>query len=138
MASGVETGHRLSQSAVTVADADGRVVCDRCMVADRPLTRLRGLLGRSEPRPGEGLLLRPSPSVHTWFMRFPIDIVFLDRRLEVLAVRSDVQPWRMAGRRGARAVLELACGEARRRSIRPGDQLHLLALQPAREGGNDG
>jgi uncharacterized protein len=113
-------------TAVLAADSGGRVLCERCVVADRPLSRLRGLLGRSELPAGDGLLLRPSPSVHTWFMRFPIDVVFLDAQLRVLRVRKDLRPWRMAGQRGARAVLELAAGEAERRGISPGEQLRLI------------
>jgi uncharacterized membrane protein (UPF0127 family) len=104
-----------------------RVVCGRCIVADRPLRRMRGLLGRSALPEDEGLLLRPAPSIHTWFMRFPIDAVFLDRDLRVIATASEVRPWRFAARRGARAVLELAAGEAARRGIRPGMQLELEA-----------
>jgi uncharacterized protein len=121
----------LTGATVTVTDAERGVVCDRCTVADRVLTRTRGLLGRSELSADEGLLLRPTPSIHTWFMRFPIDAVFLDRDLRVLAVRAELGPWRMAGQRGARAVLELAAGEARSRGIRPGTQLLL-------EGAHDG
>jgi uncharacterized protein len=115
----------------TIEDADGRVVCERCTVADRPLTRLRGLLGRRALPAGEGILLRPAPSIHTWFMRFPIDAVFLSAELEVLAVRSQLPAWRIAAWRGARAVLELAAGEADRRGLAPGARLHVVA---AREG----
>jgi uncharacterized membrane protein (UPF0127 family) len=103
----------------------GRVVCDRCIVAATPLTRLRGLLGRRALPPGEGLLLRPSPSIHTFFMRFPIDVVFLDPDLRVLRVDESVKPWRAAGCRRARAVLELAAGEAAARGIAVGDRLRL-------------
>ena len=117
----------MSRSPVTVTDGQGRVLCERCSIADRALSRLRGLLGRSELPPGEGLLLRPTPSIHTWFMRFRIDVVFLDRELRVLAVRSELRPWRMAVQPGARAVLELAAGEARGRGIRPGVELRLIA-----------
>ena len=95
---------------VRVSDETGRVVCEQCTVADRLLARARGLLGRSRLPAGEGLLLRPAPSIHTWFMRFPIDAVFLDRELRVLAVRRELGPGRMARARGARAVLELAAG----------------------------
>ena len=63
----------------------------------------------------------------TWFMRFPIDAVFLSAELEVLAVRGSLPPWRMAGARGARAVLELAAGEAERRGVRPGSHLRIAA-----------
>jgi uncharacterized protein len=117
----------MNRPVVTVAHARGQVVCERCTVADRLPTRLRGLLGRPELPAGEGLLLRPAPSIHTWFMRFAIDAVFLDRELRVLAVRSGLGPWRVAGQRGARAVLELAAGEAGSRGISPGAQLRLTA-----------
>ncbi len=93
----------------------GGVVCERCVVADRPLVRMRGLLGRRELPSDEGLLLRPASAVHSWFMRFPFDAVFLDRELVVLRVAEHVRPWRIVTRRGARAVLEVAAGEAARR-----------------------
>jgi uncharacterized membrane protein (UPF0127 family) len=95
------------------------------VVADSYRTRLRGLLGRRELDPGEGLLLRPANSVHTAFMRFAIDVVFLDQDLMVLDVVEGVPPWRVKARRGARAVLELRAGEAGRQGIRVGDALRL-------------
>lgn len=107
------------------ASERGAAVCERCELAERPWARLRGLLGRGGLRPGDGMLLRPSNSVHTFFMRFPIDAVFLDAELRVLAVRRRLRPWRLAGRRGARAVLELAAGEVERRGIAPGEQLRM-------------
>jgi hypothetical protein len=58
-------------------------------------------------------------------MRFPIDVVFLDRDLRVVGVASELAPWRAAGRRGARAALELAAGEAARRGVAEGDRLEL-------------
>ena len=63
------------------------VVCERCTIADTPVSRLRGLLGRDELAAGEGLLLRPESSIHTWFMRFPIDVLFLEADLTVLSMR---------------------------------------------------
>ena len=106
---------------------DGAIVCERTSVADSPFTRLKGLLGRDGLEPGEGLLLRPAASVHTWFMRFPIDVVFLDRELVVLGIADDLHPWRAAGKRGAKAALELPAGEAARRGLAVGDQLELAA-----------
>lgn len=103
----------------------GAVVCERCLVADSPLARLKGLLGRKSLPAGEGILLRPTAAVHTSFMRFPIDVVFLDRGLEVVGTVDNLRPWRLAARRGAHAVLELAAGERVRRSISPGDRLSL-------------
>ncbi|MDF2694875.1 MAG: hypothetical protein K0S65_3258 [Labilithrix sp.] len=108
---------------VTLKRENGDVVCDRCVVAASPFSRMKGLLGRTELRPGEGLLLRPASAIHTFFMRFPIDAVFLDRDWRVVGIAGDVAPWRTAGRKGAKAVLELPAGESARRGLRPGDLL---------------
>jgi uncharacterized membrane protein (UPF0127 family) len=86
---------------------------------------MRGLLGRDSLQPGEGILLRPASSVHTWFMRFAIDAVFLDRNLGVLRVVPHLRPWRAAARRHSYAVLELAAGEVSHRGIAVGDRLSL-------------
>jgi uncharacterized protein len=106
---------------------DGRVVCEQVLVAARPLRRMRGLLGRADLPAGEGILLRPASSVHTFFMRFAIDVVFLDRDGVVLGVEAGLAPWRVAGRRGSKAVVELAAGESARRGIAVGDRLALQA-----------
>jgi uncharacterized membrane protein (UPF0127 family) len=108
---------------VTLTRENGDVVCDKCVVADSPVSRMRGLLGRSELKPGEGLLLRPASAIHTWFMRFTIDAVFLDRELCVVGISDGVKPWRTAARRGAKAVLELPAGESARRGLAPGQRL---------------
>src|SRR6266487_124848 len=99
----------------------GRVICSRCVVADTFFSRLRGLLGRRELHADESLLLSPTSSIHTFFMRFPIDVVFLDRDLTVLATREPVRPWRMASCRRAHSALELPAGACSRWAIRPGD-----------------
>ena len=108
-----------------VVREDGSALCDRCFIADTALTRMRGLLGRPPLQPGEGLLLRPASAIHTWFMRFPIDALFLNRDLVVTAVAEDVAPWRMRARRRSRSVLELASGETQRLGIRSGERLQL-------------
>ena len=105
---------------VALANDDGTVVCERCLLAETPLARLRGLLGRTGLPSGEGLLLRPAGSIHTAFMRFTIDAVFLDAADRVVKVASDLRPWRTAACRGARSVLELPEGEAQKRGLRPG------------------
>lgn len=109
-------------------------MCERCTVASSPRARLRGLLGRRVLPPGEGLLLRPCASVHTCFLRFPIDVVLLDADDRVVAVVERLPPWRMAGHRRTKAVLELAAGEAQRRAINPGDRLPILPDNPAEYG----
>jgi uncharacterized membrane protein (UPF0127 family) len=102
---------------------DGRVVCEHLLVAARPLQRMRGLLGRRSLPGAEGILLRPAGSIHTFFMRFPIDAVFLDRDLVVVGIEPELRPWRLAGRSGAKSVVELAAGECARRGLAVGDRL---------------
>ncbi len=108
---------------VRLARLDGRVVCERCLVATRPLQRMRGLLGRRELPEGEGILLRRAGSIHTFFMRFPIDVVFLNGQQRVLRVAADVPPWRALVQKGARSVLELPAGEAARRGLVVGERV---------------
>ncbi len=105
------------------------VICDDVTIADRVLSRVRGLLGRSGMRNGEGLLLSPAPSIHTAFMRFPIDAIFLNRELEVIKLVRSMKPWRAAAARNAHAVLELEAGAIAHRGIRLGDRLQALDLQ---------
>ena len=113
----------MASSHVSLTRADGRVVCEHLLVAARPLRRMRGLLGRAALPRDEGLLLRPAGSVHTFFMRFPIDVVFLDSEEVVVGIEPSLAPWKTAGRRGARAVVELAAGECERRGLQVGDRL---------------
>jgi uncharacterized membrane protein (UPF0127 family) len=108
---------------VALRREDGSIVCERCVLADTALARMRGLLGRRDLPSGEGILLKPASSVHMAFMRFPIDAVFLDREMRVVRVASTLRPWRAAGSRAAKAVLELPAGEAERRGLTTGDRL---------------
>ena len=110
---------------VAVRREDGAVLCEQCVLADRPLSRMRGLLGRDSLTPGEGILLSPANGIHTWFMRFSIDVVFLGSDMTVLGVRESVRPWRMTGWRGSRSVLELPEGTCKRFGLHPGDRLSL-------------
>ena len=87
---------------------------------------MRGLLGRKELPRGEGMLLRPAASVHTAFMRFAIDVVFLDAELRVVRIERRVPPWRMVGKRGAKCVVELPAGECSRRNLDLGDEVMLV------------
>ncbi len=116
----------MATSPAKLTGADGRVVCEHLLVAARPLRRMRGLLGRASLPAGEGILLRPAGSVHTFFMRFPIDVVFLDREDVVVAVEPELPPWRAAGAKGAKAVVELAAGECERRGVRVGERLAVV------------
>jgi uncharacterized membrane protein (UPF0127 family) len=120
---------------VTVRGAGGQIVCERCRVPETIRGRMRGLLGRSELPAGEGVLLRRVSGIHTLFMRFVIDAVFLDREQVVVAIDSEVPPWRFASQRRARAVLELAAGEGARRGVRVGERLTFTPLCTRKEQG---
>ncbi len=96
-----------------VSEATGKTVVAQLKIADGFLSRLLGLQFR-RPLPSDaGLLLVPCNSVHTCFVRFPVDVVFLDNRGRVLAVRHNLRPWRLAfGPRKTHAVLEMIAGAA--------------------------
>jgi hypothetical protein len=108
---------------LTLRREDGRIVCERVVVADRAHRRMRGLLGRKYLRQGEGMVLRPGWSIHTAFMRFPIDAVFLDADQVVIKIEHEVGPWRTVSCRGAREVVEMSAGECHRRGLEVGDRV---------------
>jgi uncharacterized protein len=110
----------------TLTTEDGRVVASRCRLAIRPWQRLRGLLGRSALEPGEGLLIRPAGSIHMIGMRFAIDAIFCDRELAVIDVARDLRPGKIAARRGAKVVVEVAAGAAA--DVEAGDRLVLATI----------
>jgi uncharacterized membrane protein (UPF0127 family) len=94
-----------------VEGGTGRAVVDRLEIADGFRSRLVGLQFRPEPQPGFGLLLAPCTSIHTFFLRFTIDLVMLDRSGCVVAVRRGVRPWRVvAPVRRTYAILEVPSG----------------------------
>jgi len=123
----METTSTLATRTARLQRQDGRVVCEHLLVAARPLRRMRGLLGRRGLSEGEGILLRPAGSIHTFFMRFAIDVVFLDRDLVVVGIEPSLGPWRTASRRGAKSVVELASGECDRCGLEVGDTLAIAA-----------
>ena len=95
---------------MTIETSDGIEVCGDCRVADTFAARLRGLLGERGLKAGEGLLIPRTSSVHTHFMRFAIDVVFVDGEGRVAKIVRSLRPWRFAGARGASDVLELPAG----------------------------
>lgn len=88
----------------------GQPVVDTVWLADGWWDRLRGLLGRNPLAPGQGLLLSPCDGVHTCWMGYPLDVLFLDRAGRVLGWRERVRPWRACRQSGARSTLELCAG----------------------------
>lgn len=90
-----------------------------------PLGRKRGLLGRSGIEPGVAMILAPCAAVHTFFMRFPIDVIFVRRDGTVMKVSGTVKPWRIAIGWGAFAAIECRAGTAAHAGIRRGDALSI-------------
>jgi len=101
------------------------VVADRADIADTSKTRKIGLLKRTGLERGEGLWITPCEAIHTFGMKFPIDVVFLDKKRRVVKVRSAVGKWRMAICLRAHSVLELPSGMAGETLTAAGDQLDL-------------
>jgi uncharacterized membrane protein (UPF0127 family) len=106
-----------------VRTAGGVVVCESCEIPESSFGRARGLLGRDGLEAGGGMLIDRAGSVHMFFMRFPIDVVFLDRDRNVVGVRHRLRPWRVAGARRAVAALELPAGRAAAAGVEKGDRL---------------
>jgi uncharacterized protein len=100
----------------------------RVEVADRGATRRKGLLGRQSLLRGAGLWIIPCGAVHTFGMQFPIDLVYIDRRLRVRKVRSDVRPWRLSACLSAHSVLELAAGTISATQTMRGDRLEISSF----------
>lgn len=91
--------------------SSGKMLATRITVAETVAARVRGLLGRKELPAGEGLLIRPCMSIHTFFMKFPIDAVFLDGDNRIVALHRALPPNRMTRiYPKARSVLELPAG----------------------------
>jgi uncharacterized membrane protein (UPF0127 family) len=109
------------------------LIADKCIVAECFLSRLKGLIGRSELARGEGLLLPRCNNVHMWFMSIAIDVVFLRKKeirngvtvYEISSVRERVRPWKLlpVGDFKASETLELPAGVVRERALSPGDEL---------------
>jgi uncharacterized protein len=106
------------------------VVGTRIEVADTFLTRLVGLLGRRRLHADSGLLIQPSSGVHTFGMRFPIDVVALDRKFRVIAVWPNLRPWRTSSMNWkTHSVLELSGGHLRNCPAEAGDQFEIAAAE---------
>ena len=101
----------------------GTVVVAELDVANHGASRRKGLLGRKHFSEGEGLWIRPCEAVHTFFMNFPIDLVYLDRSYRVLKVRSGVPAWRISACLRATSVIEVPAGTIRVTQTQRGDRL---------------
>ena len=119
---------------------DHRELGSRVLLADGWLTRLRGMLARPAPIPGEGLLLSPCRSIHMYGMRYPLDVAFLDARGGVVASYPSLRPGaRTRWHRHAAHALELPAGTLESSGTRVGDVLVWSAdVSAARSGSTKG
>jgi uncharacterized membrane protein (UPF0127 family) len=99
-------------------------------VADTRATRRKGLLGRRSMGDDEAMVISPCMAVHTAFMQFPIDVVFVDRGGRAVQIVHHLPPWRVAASLRARAVIEMPAGRARAGDIQLGDRLTIAASRP--------
>lgn len=106
------------------------VLAREAEVADTSAKRRTGLLKHERLDPGQGLWIVPCESVHTFFMRFPIDLVYLTRDRKVRKTRGSVAPWRMSACLPAHSVLELPAGTVEQTGTRKGDQLVIETIAP--------
>lgn len=113
-----------------VNERTGEVLATHVEVARSHLQRMRGLLGRSGLEPGTGMLFEGTGSIHMWFMRFPIDVLYLDRNARVVKVVHTLAPWRFSAARGAKTTIELAPGSLRAFDLDPGDLVRIEPVEP--------
>lgn len=107
-----------------VCDENGRVLVPNLILAETTLERMRGLLGRRNLPEGTAMLIRPCRSIHMFFMRFPIDAVFLDSSGKILKAHRCLRPWRISlASRKTHAVLETKAGFIKANSITVGQSL---------------
>ena len=101
----------------------GQMLADRADIADTSVKRRTGLLKHTKLDPGEGLWIAPCEAVHTFAMKFAIDVVFLDRKRKILKVRPNMVRSRIAFSLTAHSVLELPAGTLAATNTATGDQL---------------
>ena len=106
----------------------GRIVADRLLPALDSQTRRTGLLKHTSLEAGEAMVIAPTSAVHTWFMKFDIDIAFVARDGRVLKARDTVRPWRMTGAFGGFAVIEMRAGSLAAADTGRGDILEVVEL----------
>ena len=102
------------------------VVAEDVTLATSMWSRFWGLMGRRDLPDGHGLLIDPCSSIHMFFMRFPLDVVFLDDEGRVKKVVAGIKPWRAALGGGGKKALELAAGAAAKANVETGDELAVV------------
>ncbi len=106
-----------------MTNSQGRVLADRADIADTSAKRRTGLLKHTKLDPGEGLWIAPTEGVHTFGMKFPIDVVFLNKKKKILKIRPNMVRGRIAISLLAHSVLELPAGTCNATATVKGDTL---------------
>ena len=104
------------------------ILADKADLADTSEKRRTGLLKHTHLDPGHGLWIVPCESVHSFFMKFTIDVLYLDRQYRVKRIRPEMVPWRVSACLTAHSVLELPAGTIVRTGTQAGDQLEIKTL----------
>ena len=104
------------------------VLADGASVADSSQSRRTGLLKHTGLAQGDGLWIVPCESVHSFFMKFTIDVLYLDKQHKVKKIRPEMAPWRASACLTAHSVLELPAGTIARTGTQAGDQLEIKTL----------
>lgn len=109
----------------------GTILAERCRLADTVWKRMVGLLNRRQFDRGEGLVLNHCYGIHTFFMRFPIDVLFLDQDYRVLRTVPELRPFRISVVKKALYVVELPAGVIAASQTQVGDQIQIRTAPPA-------
>jgi uncharacterized membrane protein (UPF0127 family) len=113
-----------TQRSFRLTTAAGKTVAGEVAMASTPWQRFVGLMGRRELAAGAGLCLRPCSSIHMFFMRFPVDVAFIDADGHVVRLYHGLRPWRVSRVvRRAKAAIELPSGSLARAGVGVGDLL---------------
>ncbi|HEU4694763.1 MAG TPA: DUF192 domain-containing protein [Vicinamibacterales bacterium] len=115
--------------ALLIDERNGRVIASTLLTAFDSASRRRGLLKHDSLPEGTALIIAPSNAIHTFFMRFSIDVAFLSRSGELLKLRHNMPPWRMAAAWRGFAVVEMSSGAFDRAGVRPGDRLRIASRE---------
>ena len=107
----------------SLANANAESIINKVYRTTNFIERLRGLLGSKQLASDEALLIAPCSSVHTFGMRFAIDVLFLDKQYFILKTVSSLKPWRFAGAAGCSMVVEMAENSIESLNISAGQQL---------------
>jgi uncharacterized protein len=100
-----------------------QILVQRALLTSNPLERMRGLLGRQQLASDEALLIKPCSSVHTFFMRYPIDLIYLDKHWQVTKIVKNLNPWQMSWCYGAKMVIETLSGFVNESEINYGNKI---------------